>query len=245
VSARIGGNWGDPGGLSSNPCAAPFISFVSKRFAEDAGPSRAATRPGAGGTTEKLWLNYCEDPLTGARDPANLVEFWLVDITPGDVVRAAYGYVADYLDPPEVYWPNMNRENGWLFVKVPMDFRVNNLGPVTITATATNSLGSATASITATPDLLTFASGEGGSASCSGAEARAGYVPGAPGACAYTYQNSSSIAGGAFGTTMTMEWSIVATPPDPIVPATLETVTGEALPVSEVQAIVTCYGGSC
>lgn len=245
VSAFVGGGWGDPAGISQSHCAAGF-EFDSHRLADDAS-ARALIRTGPDGVVEKLWQTSCVDPATGLMDPTTILEFWLADVTPADIVRAVYKYVPDYLDPPEPSWPNMNTENGWLFVKVPMDFRVQNLGPVTVTATVSNSLGADSASITATPATLHFVSGEGGGTSCTADQAREGYAPGSPGACAYTYNNSSSTApnGYSFPSTMTMDWALESTPSDPIVPATLDTTADQLLPVSEVQAVVTCYGNDC
>jgi len=192
------------------------------------------------GVTQERWISHCGETAFGTF-------FWVSTPTPGPMVDALFDIVKKELDDPQVLWPNMNKKFGWLYVKVPMDFRVGNVAPITATATVSNALGSSTASVTATPSSITFSSGEGGARSCTVAQAREKYVPRLPGACAYTYKNSSATAsdGYSFDTTMTVTWDITSTPVDPTLPATLETSTDALLPVSEVQAIVTCIGKSC
>jgi hypothetical protein len=195
---------------------------------------------------EKLWQTSCVDPETGLQDPTTINEYWVADPEPVDVVRAVFDYVEDYLDPPVVTWPNMSPEHGWLFVKVPMDFRVNNLGTVSVTATVTNALGTASGTVTATPGTIAFSSGDqGGGARCTADQAREPYLPRNYGVCSYTYLNSSAIVGGAFSSLTTMAWDVTSSPADPSIPATLDTVTAQALAVSEVQAVVTCTGSGC
>ena len=245
ATARIGGRYADPPGIWMNPCA-EGERFVSERSQDDA-HSRARTRIASDGVTEALWQRFCVDPETGRRNPTTISEWWIADPRPEDLVPALVGMIEDYLDPPQVEWPNMSPEHGWLFVKVPMDFRVNNLTPITVTATVSNSIGTATASATATPDTVLFDSGEGGGATCSAAQATEPYVARVFGACAYTYQNSSAIApnGYSFTTTTSMQWAITSAPANPTIPGVLDTFVSQDLAVSEVQAIVTCYGRNC
>ena len=242
VSARIGGRYSEPAGVWVNPCEAP-LEFVSERLADDVS-QRAWVRV-VDGVTEFMWQTYCYDPEEDQRVAATISQFWIANPDPGELIPPLFDYLPDYLDPPEVTWPNMSPEHGWLFVKVPMDFRINNLESVTLTASVTNVLGTATASVTATPSRVEFQSGEAGGGGCSAEEARQPYVPGAPGACSYRYTNSSAVAGGAFGSTTTMVWDITSNPVDPSQPTTLETFTTQSLAVAEVQAVVTCTGSGC
>jgi len=247
VSARVQGRYDDGRSGWTNPCTNPdFPTFNDARSSADAGPTRGATRTGSDGVREVLWEAWCENPDTGVRDPSNLQTFWIADPSPDALVPPLAALISEYLDPPDVEWPNMNKENNWLFVKVPMDFRVNNLGEITVTATVTNIVGTATASVTATPATVSFVSGEGGSSTCTAEQATAPYVHAATDACEYTYELSSTVQGGAaFGSITTMDWAITSTPADPTIPATLDTWTEQSLLVSEVQAIVTCIGNDC
>ena len=247
VSAAVAGRWANPPGLWVNPCSNPYSDFRSNRFANDAGPSRGASRTRSDGVTERLWEVSCVDPLTGRTDPTTITDFWVAEPDPTVVVRDVFEHITDYLDPPTVTWPNMSEEHGWLFVKVPMDYRISNLQPVSVTATVSNALGSASATVTATPGLVTFTSGEGGGDQCTADQAREPYVPRSYGDCSYTYQNSSAIApnGYSFGSTTTMRWDITSSPADPAIPVSLDTFVEQLLPVSEVQALVTCVGAGC
>lgn len=243
VSAEIAGRYADPPGIWVNPCVDPFV-WTSERLATDAG-ARGLSRVRTDGVTEYLWEVSCKDPVTGALDYVE--DFWVSAPSPEDIVLDLMEILPAHLKPPDVTWPNMNRKHGWLFVKVPMDFRINNLNDVTVTATVTNAIGTSTGSATAKPGTVTFSSGEGGAAECTAQQAREPYVPRSFGTCAYTYNNSSSVAanGYSFSSTTTMSWDITSTPTDPTIPATLDTFTSQFLPVSEVQAVVTCVGGSC
>lgn len=240
VSAEIGGRWATPAGIWVNPCDEPLV-FVSGSLEG----TRGWTRTGADGVTEVAWVTYCFDPDGGLDPLSEWSIFWVASPDPAVLVEPLFERLVEYLDPPEVTWPNRSPEHDWLFVKVPMDFRVNNLEPITVTASVTNILGTGTASVTATPSIVEFVSGEGGGVSCSADDARLPYVARSPGSCAYTYVNSSSIVGGTFDTTVTMQWDITSAPADSSLPATLNTVTAEALAVSEVQAVVTCVGSGC
>lgn len=246
VSAAVAGRYATPSGVWVNPCE-PSMEFVSVLNPDSlpAGSAMATSRTADDGVVERAVATYCWDPEDSTIVANTLSIFWIGVPDPADLVPAVFAHLPDYLDPPTVEWPNMSPEHGWLFVKVSMDFRVNNLKPITLTATATNILGTATASVTATPDRLVFVSGEGGGTECSAEEAREAYVPAAYGACSYRYENSSAIVGGAFGSTTTMVWNITSNPVDPSQPTTLDTFTTQSLAVSEVQAVVTCTGSGC
>lgn len=241
VSASLAGRYADPQGIWNNPCEAPYV-WSSKRLTEDVA-ARGLSRIRGDGVTEYLWEVKCEDPET--YELSYVLDYWISAPTPGDLVADLAEILPGYLDPPDVSWPNASPEHGWLFVKVPMDFRIDNLDSVTVTASVTNAIGTATASATATPSVAAFDSGEGGGTECDFEGATVAYVPGTPSACAYTYQNSSAIAGGSFGSTTTVRWDVTSVPSDPSLPASMDTFTSQALPVSEVQAIVTCSGSGC
>jgi hypothetical protein len=246
VSAAVGGRYATPSAVWADPCDPPaeYVTILEPD-ALPTGSTVATSRTAADGVIERAIATYCWDPETSAIVTNTLRIYWIGAPDPADLVPAVFAYLPDYLDPPTVEWPNMSPEHGWLFVKVSMDFRVNNLKPITLTATATNVLGTATASVTATPDRLAFVSGEGGSTECSAEEAREAYVSAAYGSCSYRYVNSSAIAGGAFSTRTTMFWAITSDPFDPGQPTELETFTTQSLAVSEVQAVVTCTGSGC
>jgi hypothetical protein len=102
---------------------------------------------------------------------------------------------------------------------------------------------------TATPGRLVFTPGEpgGDAVTCAGPGIivrSADQFPATSPACSYEYQHASSIAGGKFAATLTIEWDITWTSSTgaggTLAPAT--TTAGVAVPVREVQAIVT--GGS-
>lgn len=244
VSAEIGGRYANPKGVWDNPCDAPFVYTAA--FLSENGTTKGEVRSiRPDGVAEFLWRVSCMNPENG--DLSALWDYWIPAPQPSDLVADLAELLTGYLDPPEVVWPNSSPEHGWLFVKVPMDFRIDNLGPVTVTASVTNLLGTVTASATATPSTVRFDSGEGGGTSCSASQAQEPYVPRSYGACSYTYQNSSSIApnGYSFGSTTTMRWDITSAPADPTIPVSLDTFVEQLLPVSEVQALVTCVGAGC
>lgn len=244
VSAQISGRYANPAGVWDTPCDPPFV--YRARFLGENGDTTGANRQiRADGVAEFLWSVTCEDPATGGLSA--LWDFWIPAPQPSDLVADLAEVLPGYLNPPDVVWPNSSPEHGWLFVKVSMDFRIGNLRPVTVIASVTNLVGSVSASATATPDTVSFVSGEGGGTSCSASQAQEPYIPRAFGACSYAYQNSSAIApnGYSFGSTTTMRWDITSSPADPIVPASLDTFVEQLLPVSEVQALVTCVGAGC
>ena len=246
VSASVAGRYATPSAVWVDPCDPP-TEYVTKLQPDSlpTGSTFATSRVAEDGVVERAIATYCWDDEASVLVPGSLTIYWLGLPDPGDLVPGILDYLPEYLEAPTVEWPNMSPEHGWLFVKVPMDFRVSNLAAVTLTATATNVLGTASASVTAEPDRLVFVSGEGGGAECSAEEGRRAYVPRVYGACSYEYQNSSAIAGGAFPTRTTMFWAISSDPVDPDQPSELETWTEQALAVSEVQALVTCSGSGC
>jgi hypothetical protein len=103
------------------------------------------------------------------------------------------------------------------------------------------------ASITATPTTVTFRPGEPGSGAveCSVEAAQQPYDPSGPGACSYTYVNSSAVSanGRTFPTSTSVTWSITYRTPagSGTFPALTTTSTSD-LAVAEYQALVTCTG---
>lgn len=246
VSAWVQGSFGSPTPpAASQPCPEDTERYTVQGNGVVPGPSTRVVN----GVTQTQYTSFCASPaMPVAWLATNIAQWWTSTPTPELLVPLMMEFVEDEIDDPLTSWPNMSPTDNWLYVKVPMDFRVNNVASVSVTASVTTSLGSASATITATPSLLTFSSGDSsGSAECSVDEGREDYVPRAPGACSYTYINSSAIApnGYSFETSVDVTWDISATVPSPALPATLTTSTPQLLPVSEVQALVTCVGSQC
>ena len=256
-------------GAGGDPCAGhePYTEWVSRRDARfvqqgqvSFRPPMTAVSPGeevfellppASGRwadvtplvvpTHVWWIVGCVDPLTSAPEPGGFGGVWVPLVTQEMVVASLYQRLEDHLSAPAVSWPSMDREFGWLYVKAPMDFRIESPQAVSLTATVTNVTGSVTASVTATPISLTFEPGEPGghTVSCSIASATAGYSAESPGQCSYTYENSSAIGvGGQFGWRATLLWQ-VTTSSSQVPPHVLPTISYGTVAVAEAQAVVT------
>ncbi len=188
-----------------------------------------------------MWWSYCVDPDTLEIDGASQTMSWVPLVTQETVVSALYEHLWDYLAPPMLVWPSMDQEFGWLYVKTPNDFRIQQLSTISLTATVTNVTGTVTATVAASPSTLTIEPGEpGGSArSCPMAAALAPFSVASPGACSYTYQNASSIDPmGTFDVGSTVGWDIATS--DPTFPiATAFTWSWREVSVAEAQAVVT------
>lgn len=151
------------------------------------------------------------------------------------------------LPVPEPRFEALDSEFGWAYVTVPVDFRVENLEPVSVSASASAGPMSVWATMTATPSGVTFEPGEprGNAVGCTVGGAQAGYDPERPGECAYTYVDSSAVSsnGRTFSTTMSVEWTIAydsSSGPGSFPAVTLS--ASEDLAVAEIQALVTCTG---
>ena len=191
--------------------------------------------------THEWWIAACVDPITNETSPAGARGAWVAVVTPAVVVAALSQRLEDLLTAPVVSWPSIDREFGWLYVKAPMDFRIEPPDAVSLTASVTNVTGSVSATVSATPISVLFEPGEpgGGSVSCSVQAATSGYSASTPGQCSYTYQNSSAIAsGGEFGWRATLLWQVTTSAPE-FGPRVLPTVSYGTVAVAEAQAVVT------
>ena len=112
--------------------------------------------------THTMFVRYCYDPKTGDIDAATQDFFWVPLVTQRSVVPELYKHIWDYIGPPRVSWPSMDQEFGWLYVQAPMDFRIEQVSSVSVTATVSNITGSVTATVTATPLSVTLEPGEPG-----------------------------------------------------------------------------------
>lgn len=191
--------------------------------------------------THQWWVAGCVDPITGLESPAGTRGAWVPVVTPAMLVAGLSQRLEDLLTPPVVSWPSMDREFGWLYVKAPMDFRIEPPSAISLTASVTNVTGSVSATVSAVPISVVFEPGEpgGGSVSCSVASATAGYSASSPGQCSYTYQNSSAIgSGGKFGWRATLLWQVTTSAPE-FPPRVLPTISYGTVAVAEAQAVVT------
>lgn len=147
------------------------------------------------------------------------------------------------------------REQGWLLVQVPTDFRVDPSTWQPITATASIPAGPLTQWVTAvaTPERLVFRHGDTRDNRpdvwCNGDDPIAPYVTEEPGACSYTYRNSSATApyGDEFDAQFRTRWSITYTTSDGDA-GTLDmppTVTDLRVAVAERKAFIECVGDTC
>jgi hypothetical protein len=191
--------------------------------------------------THVHWLSGCRDPITSRSSPTLSNAFWVPLVTQDTVVPDLYAYLEDYLQPPAVSWPSMDPQFGWLYVKAAMDFRVAPPNAISLTATVTNVTGSVTASVSASPTSVTISPGEPGGQPflCSLAAATADYSDESPGACSYTYQNSSAISSwGEFPWQAILRWDVTTSSPT-FSSASIPTVSYGSVAVAEAQAVVT------
>ena len=191
--------------------------------------------------THTMFVRYCYDPTTGDIDAATQDFFWVPLVTQQSVVPELYKRIWDYIDPPRTSWPSMDQDFGWLYVQAPMDFRIESVSSVSVTATVSNITGSVIATVTATPQSVTLEPGEPGGlpVDCPLAASTASYAPEAPGLCSYTYRNSSAIeSDGKFDVLTSVRWTIETT--DPTFPITsIRTWSRSEVAVAEAQAVVT------
>lgn len=188
-----------------------------------------------------MYVRYCYNPTTQDYDPATWGVYWVPLVSQQTVVPALFARLWDYVEPPVVSWPSMDREFGWLYVRAPMDFRIEPVAAVSLTATVTNITGTVTGWVSATPVSVTLEPGEPGATpvTCPIEGAIAAYSPALPGACSYTYANSSAIAPGAvFDVHASVLWRIETSDPTFGVDS-VRTWSSSQVPVAEVQAVVT------
>lgn len=190
---------------------------------------------------ESMYIRQCMDPDTAEVDASSWEIFWVPLVSMETVVPALYKHLWDYLHGPTVSWPSMDQDFGWLYVNAPMDFRVDPLPAISLTATVTNVTGSVTATVSATPAEVTLEPGEPGgrTTSCSLAAATAAYLPSTPGSCSYTYNNSSALEPSeAFDVGAMVRW-VVDTSDATFPVQEARTWSWSDVAVAEVQAVVT------
>lgn len=172
---------------------------------------------------------------------------WVPKLTAQALAPDVTDSVRRRLVTPPVQFQRLDPVHGWWYVNVPMDFRLGVVEPVTATASASNELGTAWITVTATPTLVTFTPGEpdGVPVRCSLVGAAAPYVAERPGECSYTYRNSSAISanGRTFDTSTSLTWTVTYTSSDGdgSIPDAVST-SASPLAIAEVQALVTCTG---
>ena len=191
--------------------------------------------------THTRYTRYCYDPRTEDVDPSSIDNFWVPLVTQQTVVAALWKHVWDYVDAPQIQWPSMDQEFGWLYVQTPMDFRASELSGMSLTATVTNVTGSVTATIDATPTELALEPGEPGGlpTSCPVTASTAPYSASVPGLCSMTYRNSSAISPtGTFEANASVLWEIDTTDPGFGV-TSIRTWSWFDIAVAEAQAVVT------
>ena len=172
---------------------------------------------------------------------------WIPNLTPAQLAPLARDEVTRLLPKPDAaFSPDFLHRalNPFTLVRIPTMFAVPAAQWAPISAQA--QIPGLTVTATATPARLRFTPGEPDSAavSCVGpgliVRTEAEYPATAP-ACSYEYIHASSIAGGTFAASLTIEWDITWTSSTgaggTLAPAA--TTVGVAVPVREVQAIVT------
>ncbi len=241
-----------PAGVSSGVAAPPSILDTFLRMCELV--PTGETRP-AGGGVQQRWEYVCTESLgtaglsvwlpqaaDGSTDPLVFPRVTVADILPGaaDAARAR-------VPLPVVEFGNVDPEFGWAYVRVPVEFRVSNLGSVSASASAVSGPWSAWVTVTATPVEVRFIPGEprGAPMSCSAAGAQAPVVADAAGECSHRYVDSSAVSanGRTFTTTVEVLWDLSyrSSEGPGVLPAMTMVSTAE-LAVAEVQALVTCTG---
>lgn len=257
VNLQIDGTYYDDAGARRRLCDPEFTFFSTT----DAPTIELPNEPSAytrtiDGVEQTLYWTMCiRIPPSPPENPEQAMTpqvrdqqtAWVGRPTPGAVVETIFGQLQLIIDPPIVSWPTIDPEFGWLYVNTNMEFRVAALTPKAVTGTLTNIVGTATATLSATPVAVTFSSGEpgGGSTTCSVDDASAPFYVDIIGACAYKYRAASSVAanGRTFDTRMVVHWDVTGDL-EPDTPRTLETYTDAPVAVAEVQALV-CSNVGC
>jgi hypothetical protein len=149
---------------------------------------------------------------------------------------------------PEPVLQLLDPEFGWAYVRTPLDFRAGGDSWRMVSVTAR--LGPLWATVSASPQTLTFDSGDPNGpppVSCGGDAPVAGYVAESPGACSYSYANASSTSpydGYHFLASLTIDWVVSwesSTGAGGALPGHQSTGTTE-LAVAEAKGLVVCTG---
>jgi hypothetical protein len=192
-----------------------------------------------------LWRLDCP-VLTGERV---FVPLWIQRVAAADLLPDVEDRARSQIPAPAVSFPNLAEQGGMALTRVPQDFRVANLAPVSASASVIAGPLSAWVTVTATPVSVMFDPGEprGSPLECSVDAAQAEFVAATPGECSYAYRDSSAIdPSGGFSASVSVEWSITyegSSGSGSL--SSYSSSTSTALPVGEIQAVVTCVGEDC
>jgi hypothetical protein len=172
---------------------------------------------------------------------------WVPNLSPQQLAPLARDQVTRLLPKPDpMFSPDFVHRslNPFTLVRIPTLFAVPPAQWTVVTAQA--EVPGLTVTATATPKRLVFTPGEPGGAAvtCDGPGLivrTAGEFPPTPPPCSYEYHHASSIAGGTFTASLSMQWDITWTSSTGVggtlAPAT--TTVDVAVPVREVEAIIT------
>jgi hypothetical protein len=195
--------------------------------------------------THRQWRTWCEglqgDPPVMVEAPGSERFPWIELVSTDTLVPQIVEHLEEVLTEPALYWPGIDREHGWLYVQLPMDFRVAAQQPVTLHASVSNLAGSASAWVTATPVSVLFEPGEpnGQPIACTYPAATAGYHENRPNACAVTWHHSSSLSNTTyFPYRITTVWNITSNATTLTTGNSPRSTTGN-IQIAEIQAILT------
>ena len=190
--------------------------------------------------TAKQYQVACEHPQTKVRDDETMSLVWIPVVTEESLIPDVMAELVTLIPAPNVSFPVADPTYGWLYVKTPMEIRVDNLGTVSATVTAANAISSATATATAEPSGVIFEPGEphGAAVACSVESVQMGWDRNDPdgSGCLYEYVNSSAIVEARkFQTHTRVQWHVTGTGGLDMM---LETTAYDHVAVAEVQAVV-------
>ncbi len=192
------------------------------------------------GVTHHLWQRTCNGETAWVDVP---------EVQPADILPQLLDQLRERTLPkPVPVFEMLDPEFGWAYVQTPLDFRAGGDSWRQVSVTA--SVGPIWATVTARPTSLSFDPGDPanpGAVTCSGSDPIAGYDPAAPGACSYTYVNSSStseVDGYHFATSLSITWAITWTSSTGAGGAldSYTTTSTSLLAVAEVKGLVECTG---
>lgn len=195
------------------------------------------------GVASILYRRDCDDGTSAT--------IWVPQLTAQDLVGPLLDHVTGRLHFPEAVYEPIDKDYGWTYVQVPVDFRTTpeTWKPIVVTAAVNGPPATSSwVTITAVPTELWFASGDpndpGPVAGCRGPAAVAPYVAATPGACSYTFTNASTIMGdGVFPAEVGIVWDVTYESSDgPGVLSVDPTISPAPIRVSEIKALVVCTG---
>lgn len=168
------------------------------------------------------------------QEPWYIGAYWyLVTPSPDLLVAPAFKKVEELITDPVLTWPNMNTEGGYVFVRLPMAYTLGSVNAVSAKATAANEVGSAEATVSATPTRVTV-TGPDDSSTCLVGNAMTDHGDSEHPPCALTFDSASKGA----PITVTLTWTITSDVAGADLPENLTTTSTFDLPVGEVQALV-------